>query len=190
MLRCLVTFALLLVIHDATAQPVPCAGFADVDPIDPAIAPFCANVEWIKNRGITLGCNASGTLYCPSHNVTRLQMAAFMNRLGEALFPSTCATGQVMKWNGIAWACANALPTVIVRSVLSPSESGNHSLRADCEAGEKATGGGVSMWAGNAGNVTYFDPGGIPVGNPSTGWFAGWFATTAVSIRVHVVCIS
>ncbi len=39
-------------------------------------------MEWIKNRGITLGCNVPGTLYCPNLNVTRLQMAAFMYRLG------------------------------------------------------------------------------------------------------------
>ena len=34
----------------------------------------------MKNRGITLGCTA--TLYCPNDYVTRLQMAAFMYRLG------------------------------------------------------------------------------------------------------------
>ena len=59
-----------------------CAGFGDVDLEDAA----CSNVEWIRNRGVTLGCVA-GTSYCPSGNVTRLQMAAFMNRLGSALTP-------------------------------------------------------------------------------------------------------
>jgi hypothetical protein len=34
-------------------------------------------------------------------------MAAFMNRLGDSLFPLTCAAGQVMKWDGLQWACAN-----------------------------------------------------------------------------------
>ena len=50
----------------------PCAGFTDVDDS----SSFCVNVEWIKNRGITLGCTA--TQYCPHDYVTRLQMAAFL----------------------------------------------------------------------------------------------------------------
>src|SRR5512134_2031947 len=60
----------------------PCVGFTDVD----ASSAFCGNVGWLKNRSITLGCTTA-TLYCPSDNVNRLQMAAFMNRLGTALTP-------------------------------------------------------------------------------------------------------
>lgn len=63
------------------AQAQPCAGFTDT-----LNDSFCPNVEWLKNREITLGCT-SVTLYCPGNNVTRLQMAAFMNRLGKALTP-------------------------------------------------------------------------------------------------------
>ena len=59
-----------------------CVGFTDV----PAASPFCPNVEWLKNRSITLGCTST-TLYCPNDPVTRLSMAAFMNRLGKALSP-------------------------------------------------------------------------------------------------------
>lgn len=59
----------------------PCAGFTDVD----VGSQFCANVEWMKNRGITQGCSA--TAYCPGSAVSRLQMAAFMHRLGSALQP-------------------------------------------------------------------------------------------------------
>lgn len=59
------------------ALAAPCAGFTDVDDADP----FCTSVAWMKNRGITLGCTA--TLYCPGDFVTRLQMAAFMYRLGH-----------------------------------------------------------------------------------------------------------
>ena len=62
----------------ALAAP-PCAGFGDVD----ALSGFCPNIEWIKNRGVTLGCLAG--LYCPTGTVSRDQMAAFMNRLGTAL---------------------------------------------------------------------------------------------------------
>ena len=82
------------------ADAAPCAGFTDVD----TAGGFCTEVTWIKNRGVTLGCTA--TQYCPNADVTRLQMALFMYRLGNALFPSNCTPGQVMKWNGTAWACA------------------------------------------------------------------------------------
>jgi len=67
------------------ANAAPCAGFTDVD--DAVVGTgFCQNVEWLKNREITLGCTST-TLYCPNDSVSRLQMAAFMNRLGNALTP-------------------------------------------------------------------------------------------------------
>jgi hypothetical protein len=75
----------VLLVFAPAASAVPCAGFTDVDTANPSFAPFCANVEWIKNRGVTQGCTA--TTYCPSEPVSRLAMAAFMNRLGDALTP-------------------------------------------------------------------------------------------------------
>ena len=63
------------------AAAAPCAGFTDVDSADA----FCPNVEWIRNRSVTFGCTA--TTYCPNSSVTRLSMAAFLNRLGTALTP-------------------------------------------------------------------------------------------------------
>ena len=38
------------------------------------------NIRAIAARGITRGCNKSGTLYCPSDPVTRAQMATFLAR--------------------------------------------------------------------------------------------------------------
>lgn len=73
--------ALALGAYHASANAAPCSGFNDVDTADA----FCGAVEWIKNRGVTTGCTA--TEYCPSNNVTRAQMALFMNRLGKALTP-------------------------------------------------------------------------------------------------------
>lgn len=62
----------------------PCGGFTDVD--DTVVgAAFCQNVEWVKNRGVAAGC--TGTTYCPGDPVSRLAMAAFLNRLGTALTP-------------------------------------------------------------------------------------------------------
>jgi hypothetical protein len=65
------------------ALALPCAGFTDVDDT----SAFCPNVEWLKNRAVTTGCT-SATLYCPTDPVSRLAMAAFMNRLGTALTPA------------------------------------------------------------------------------------------------------
>ncbi len=57
--------------------PVPMSQrFVDV----PASNPFYAFIEEMALRGITLGCNATGPLYCPAGNVTRGQMAAFLVR--------------------------------------------------------------------------------------------------------------
>jgi len=90
-----------ILLASPAAQGAPCAGFTDVDDT----SPYCVNVEWIRNRGITTGC-APG-LYCPTDSVNRLSLAVFLNRLGDSLFPLTCAPGQVMKWDGLQWACAN-----------------------------------------------------------------------------------
>jgi hypothetical protein len=67
--------------HAGPAPAAPCVGFADVD----ATPNYCAAVEWLKNRSVTLGCSAG--LYCPNDYVTRASMALFMKRLGEALTP-------------------------------------------------------------------------------------------------------
>jgi hypothetical protein len=66
----------------APASAAPCAGFNDVD----TTSGFCADVQWIRNRAVTQGCTAA--TYCPNDPVTRLQMAAFMSRLGKALQPA------------------------------------------------------------------------------------------------------
>lgn len=63
----------------------PCAGFNDVD----NASPFCPNVEWLKNRGVTTGCAL--TLYCPTQPVSRLSMAVFLQRLGNAIAPTVYA---------------------------------------------------------------------------------------------------
>jgi hypothetical protein len=72
----------LLAFNVAPAAAAPCAGFTDVQDTDL----FCTAVEWIRNRGVTLGCTST-TLYCPASSVTRASMALFLNRLGSALTP-------------------------------------------------------------------------------------------------------
>jgi len=77
----------------ATAQncsAIPAsAGFAGFGGFTDVLASnqFCPEVEWVRNRGITLGCGA-GTTYCPNDSVTRLQMAIFLKRQGDRLTPT------------------------------------------------------------------------------------------------------
>ncbi|MDH5287987.1 MAG: hypothetical protein OEX23_15300, partial [Betaproteobacteria bacterium] len=105
-----------LVPAQAQAQAQQCPGingwvFDDV----PASDPFCGYITWMAENGVTLGCqiiDGSHRLYCPGSNVNRSQMAAFMARLSEALFPLTCATGQAMRWNGTDWVCMADPPGV------------------------------------------------------------------------------
>lgn len=79
--KCMVLLSLAFASLPAFGQT--CAGFSDV----PASHPFCANIEWIKNRAVTGGCASNPLRYCPDDSVPRTQMAAFMNRLGNALTP-------------------------------------------------------------------------------------------------------
>lgn len=75
-------FLLALLLAPSAALAAPCSGFEDVD----SASGFCPHVDWIKNRGVTLGCTSTSA-YCPTAPVLRLSMAAFMNRLGVALTP-------------------------------------------------------------------------------------------------------
>ena len=77
-----VLVAAALVIAASPAAAAPCAGFVDVS----SASSFCPNAEWLRNRSITLGCSDTSH-YCPDDAVTRLQMAAFLNRIGVALTP-------------------------------------------------------------------------------------------------------
>lgn len=104
--------ATLLLAASTFAHAAPCPGrdgwvFEDVD----TSHPFCAAVTWMAQNNITLGCAAldgNRRLYCPDSAVSRLQIAAFLERLSQALFPLNCAADQVMKWNGSDWVCGSA----------------------------------------------------------------------------------
>ena len=82
-----VAAALVFALFGHIATAAPCAGFIDVD----STHGFCKHVEWLKNRAVTMGCQIPNS-YCPNDPVVRLSMAAFMNRLGTALTPTTMTT--------------------------------------------------------------------------------------------------
>ena len=46
-------------------------------------SPFEADIAWVADQGITEGCDAAGDRYCPTRDVTRGQMAAFLARALE-----------------------------------------------------------------------------------------------------------
>lgn len=82
MRKLLIALAMAGSLAPSSAPAAICSG-ASPFPDIAASSGFCSNVEWMKNRAITLGC--PGGLYCPNDPVTRLQMTAFMNRLADAI---------------------------------------------------------------------------------------------------------
>src|SRR5688572_24073047 len=105
----------------ASVAPVaaaPCAGFIEVDDSNPAHAPFCGNVAWMKNRQVTLGCLLPNS-YCPDQDVIRLSMAAFLNRLGNALTPKSLTANN----SGSTLNLDTPNQLCVVNSLLAPSEA-------------------------------------------------------------------
>jgi hypothetical protein len=88
--------AFALIALPGSASAAPCAGFQDLDDS----SAFCANVAWLKNRAITLGCTTVPVpAYCPDDKVLRSSMAAFLNRLANALTPAT--EGGILSGQGV-----------------------------------------------------------------------------------------
>ena len=73
----LMVLALAVASAALPARAQTCTPFDDVGADDP----FCPGIQWLLNRGVTLGCTA--TQYCPGQFVRRDQMAAFLNRLAD-----------------------------------------------------------------------------------------------------------
>ena len=77
--RRLIAFVVTLALLVATPLTVVASDvFTDV----PSTNVFHDDITWLANAGVTKGCNPpANTQFCPSNNVTREQMAAFMHRL-------------------------------------------------------------------------------------------------------------
>jgi hypothetical protein len=93
---------------------------------------------------------------------------------------------------------ANAATHVVVRYAEAFTESHNTGeALAYCNAGERATGGGVWLVSGGSPEqIYYYEPGGIPFpetqGSTPIGWQAHWYNGSVVdsNFRVYVVCAS
>lgn len=147
------TLAALSLAVAAIGMPLPshaaaCAGFDDVDSSNP----FCPNVEWLRNRQVTLGCTADR--YCPNESVTRLQMAAFMNRLGTALTPlvlHTSATSGALDLGLAPVVCqtdAQSIARFPRRALLDGSFSGRAGTGIDIDVRVVASSDGGASWQG------------------------------------------
>jgi hypothetical protein len=86
--------------------------FADV----PDSNPFHADISALASSGVTSGCG--GGNFCPGANVTREQMAAFMNRLG-ALAPGKTPVVNADKLDGLD-SSAFVRPDYMDHSYLGP----------------------------------------------------------------------
>jgi hypothetical protein len=64
----------LVVTEVAPAVTEPALHFSDVQPG----STHESAIYWLADRGITRGCNANGSMYCPATSVTRAQMATFL----------------------------------------------------------------------------------------------------------------
>lgn len=80
----LIKAALVLALVGAVITPVAVSAshqFTDV----PDTNIFHDSIAWLADNGVTKGCNPpTNDEFCPNDNVTRGQMAAFMQRLAEA----------------------------------------------------------------------------------------------------------
>ncbi len=133
-------------VYVTTVPPISaCGGFTDVDPSNP----FCVNVSWLKNRAITLGCAAG--LYCPDATVSRLSMAAFLNRFGTAL------TASLLSGSGIGPVDLDGAPAICQttdfvvegyprRAYVVASVSGTANANTSFEATPAASFDGGATW--------------------------------------------
>jgi len=83
MRRTALMFALAGMVGALVATPI--AVYATHQFTDVSDSAFFSNsVTWMKDNGITAGCNPpANTKYCPNDNVSRGEMAVFLKRLAE-----------------------------------------------------------------------------------------------------------
>jgi hypothetical protein len=92
---------------------------------------------------------------------------------------------------------ANGATKVVVRYVEATTiNTGIGHAQANCEVGERATGGGTELVSGEIANLWFVNTGGTPVpsvqGVTPTGWYNEWINQSGKTdtVRVYVVCAS
>jgi hypothetical protein len=125
-------------LFSACAQAQICAPFTDV----PASSGFCADIQWMYNRGITTGCTTA-TTYCPAQFVRRDQMAAFLSRLAD---------NAVFQQGGNAFGATAVLGTTDDRAVEIVVD-GERALRVWNVPASASVLGSVNVLGGHSSNV-------------------------------------
>lgn len=151
-----------LLLQGAVAWAVV-ARFGDVPPSHP----FFDDVEWVADAGVTLGCG-DGSNYCPTDNVTRQQMAAFLHRLAvNRVVDAATVQGK---------APGDLIPGYYTREgYAAASTTGYYTAVASCDAGDIATGGGVQLNANSEDfvlihSMPHHGGSDLPAGWTPTGW--------------------
>jgi hypothetical protein len=92
---------------------------------------------------------------------------------------------------------ANGATKVVVRYVEATTlNTGDGHAQANCEAGERATGGGTELVTGEITNLKFVNTGGTPAppgqGATPTGWYNEWINQSGMTdtVRVYVICAS
>ncbi len=112
--------AATLAIAAGNANAQFCQNFGDVLQSDTLV---CNAVEWVKNRAVTVGCG-DGSNYCPNDDVTRAQMAIFMQRLGKALSPEVLSRQTFDDGSGSGVTLPGESPAPALVRCLTPATAG------------------------------------------------------------------
>lgn len=95
-------------------------GFTDV----PDSNVFKSDIDWMADAGVTKGCNPpDNTEFCPSDNVTREQMAAFMHRLAD---------NQVVDAGELGGEAATAYQTIVAAARCEAVAVSGEPLTTEC----------------------------------------------------------
>ena len=111
--------------------------------------------------------------------------------------PTNCSTNQIIKWNGVSWACADdatgsgsGITLQSVRDAVDrrSTTSTNANVVVYCNSGEKVTGGGYRDDTGGAAPTLCetFVP--APNGASTDGYRCKW-ANSGVSRTVYAICL-
>jgi hypothetical protein len=142
---------------------------------------FHADIDWLADAGITLGCNPpANDEYCPNDPVTRGQMAAFMHRLSgsdsstldgrldvlETLLADVSRNGDVLLFTGMNLQVLNGAGTTPTTNGL-----GNVIVGYNADVADTRTGSHMVVIGDNH---TYTSYGGIVAGldNTTTGAYS------------------
>jgi len=173
--------------------------------VDDDTSVFESNIEWLASADVTKGCNADAMLYCPDDNVTRGQMAAFMQRFAQYLDAEDGTPAEADN----ASTLGGFTPTEFVSAGVvmrygeaAVPDNGNASALATCHAGEVLIGGGgaISLFVSDVPILSSrpadsASPGTAPADGASVdSWRATAYnpagGTGSVDVRAWAVCAS